>query len=538
MNRKSIFIVSAVLLVLVGCYPLSVTSAKWRIKWDKEKKKGKAAFFESPESKGKKQNAPNVVVIVTDDLGKYEVSAYGAEHISTPNIDRLGAEGVIFNEGYVTAPTCAPSRCGIMTGRVQNRYGFETQIMEFYPTNMMEYLSGKYFVNTGDFVVESKPHFPAEWQVVKQGVPPTEITLGERMKAMGYKTGIVGKWHLGISKHNLPMNRGFDYQYGFNGASSLYTAERNWSHIINYEHQSFSTQYQWNMGRYGEAAIFENGKEIREEKYLTYAIRDKAIQYIEDNKEEPFFLYCAFNAPHIPFQAPVDYYCKYEHIEDDNKRVYYAMISCLDDAVGEVHQKLKDLGLEENTIIYLISDNGGATYTHATDNGPLKGGKLTQFEGGINVPFMMKWKGVIEPGLRYDNPVSSTDIFTTTVLNTGGTMPTDREYDGVNLLPYVLGENQDEPHEQLFWRADHIWAVRDGDYKLILSVRDGWAELYNIKTDKSEQINLKSEMPEMYEKLFELHQKWQDEKLPEKPMWPRIMDKKFLIDGNEYLFPA
>ncbi len=199
---------------------------------------------------------------------------------------------------------------------------------------------------------------------------------------------------------------------------------------------------------------------------------------------------------------------------------------------------MKDLGLEENTIIYLISDNGGATYTHATDNGPLKGGKLTQFEGGINVPFMMKWKGVIEPGLRYDNPVSSTDIFSTTVLNTGGTMPTDREYDGVNLLPYVLGENKERPHEQLFWRADHIWAVRDGDYKLILSIRDGWAELYNLKTDKSEQINLKEDMPEMYEKLFEMHQKWQNEKLPEKPMWPRIMDKKFMIDGKEYLFPA
>ncbi len=279
-RKKTILLLLGALFLLAGCYPLSVTSMKWRIKWDKDKKKGKQAFFENAESKQRKNLAPNIVVIVTDDLGKYEVSAYGAEHISTPHIDQLGAEGVIFNQGYVTAPTCAPSRSGILTGRVQNRYGFETQVMEFYPTNMVEYLSGKYFVNTGDFVVETKPHYPAEWQVVKQGVPPTEITLAERLKAMGYNTGIVGKWHLGISKHNLPTKRGFDYHYGFHGASSLYTPERNWSHVINYEHQSFSTQYQWNMGRYGEAAIYENGKEIREEKYLTYAIRDKAKAYI------------------------------------------------------------------------------------------------------------------------------------------------------------------------------------------------------------------------------------------------------------------
>ncbi len=192
---------------------------KWRIKWDKENKKGKEAFFADKKSKERDQKPPNIVILLCDDLGKYEVSAYGEDHVLTPHIDQIGKEGIIFQEGYVTAPTCAPSRSGIMTGRVQNRYGFETQVMEFYPTNMIEYLSGKYFVNTGDFVVEAKPQFPAEWQVHRQGVPPTEITLAERLKAMGYHTGLVGKWHLGISKYNLPMNRGFDYQYGFYGAS-------------------------------------------------------------------------------------------------------------------------------------------------------------------------------------------------------------------------------------------------------------------------------------------------------------------------------
>lgn len=539
MKRKKIFFASFILMVIISaCYPVSVTRMKWRIKWDKEKAKGKEAFFEDKKSTTRDQKAPNIIILLADDLGKSEVSAYGEDHVLTPNIDKIGEDGVIFDQAYVTAPTCAPSRCGIMTGRVQNRFGFETQVMEFYPTNIIEYLSGKYFVNTGDFIVEAKPQFPAEWQVIKQGVPPTEITLAERMKAMGYNTGIVGKWHLGVSKHNLPLNRGFDYQYGFYGASSLYTPERNWSHIMNYEHQSFSTQYQWDMGRYGEAAIMDNGEEIREEKYITWAFRDKAMEFIETNKEEPFFLYCAFSAPHIPFQAPVEYYCKYGHVADENKRVYYAMISALDDAIGEIHQKIKDLGLEENTIIYLLSDNGGASYTGATDNYPLKGGKLTQFEGGISVPFMMKWKGKIQAGTRYKNPVSSTDIFVTSVLNSGGSLPTDRDYDGVDLIPFINGINKEQPHQQLFWRAEHIWAIRDGDYKLILSTRDGWAELYNLKTDKSEKYNLKEQMPDLYKELYETHKKWQDANLPDKPMWPRIMDKKFVLNGVEYLFPA
>ena len=537
MKRKRIlFVVFTLPLFVYGC---SVTSMKWRIKWDKDKKEGKENFFADKESGKHKQKPPNIIILLADDLGRYEVSAYdGVDHISTPHIDQLGAEGVVFEEGYVTAPTCAPSRCGIMTGRVQNRYGFETQIMEHYPTNTIEYLSGKYMVNTGSFVMKARPSFPAEWQIQKQGVPPTEITLAERLKAMGYHTGIVGKWHLGVSNKHLPTKRGFDYQYGIYGAHTLFTPERNWSGIINYEHQSFSAQHQWNMGRYGEAAIREMEKEIYEEEYLTFAFRDKAMDFIEKNKDEPFFLYCAFTAPHIPFQAPVDYYCMYEHVEDENKRVYYAMISALDDAIGEIHQKIKDLGIEDNTIIYLLSDNGGAAYTEATDNGPLKGGKLNQFEGGIKVPFMMKWKGEIPAGTRYHYPVSSADIFVTSVLNAGGTLPQDREYDGVNLLPYVLGENKDRPHQQLFWRADHIWVIRDGDYKLILSTRDGWAELYDIKKDISESYNLKEQMPELYEQLYNTHKQWQENNLPEKPMWPRIMDKKFVLNGKEYLFPA
>lgn len=532
---KLIFL--SVLLFVSSCYPLTTGSIKWRINWKKDKLKEKKSFI-SEIKKDSLSNRPNIIILLADDLGKYEVSAYGAKHISTPNIDQIGAEGVVFEEAYVTAPTCAPSRAGIMTGRVQNRFGFETQLMEFYPTNMIEYLSGKYLTNTGDFVMTSKPIYPKEWHVQKQGVPPTELNLAEILNAYGYKTGITGKWHLGSSNRLTPENRGFDYQYGFHGAFSWYTPKEHWSGVINHYHESFSAKYQWKNGRTGEGAITENGKEIEEEQYLTFAIRDKANTFIEEHKDEPFFLYCAFSAPHVPFQAPVDYYCQYEHIEDNNKRTYYAMISALDDAIGSIHNKIKELGIEENTIIYLLSDNGGASYTGATDNGPLKGGKLMQFEGGINVPFMMKWKGKVPKGIRYKKPVSSTDIFATSVLNSGGKLPSTRTYDGVDLIPFVLNQNQAEPHEQLFWRADHIWALRDGKYKIILSARDGWAELYDLEKDKSETYNLKEEMPDLFETLKAKHQEWQDENLPKKPMWPRIMDHKFVIDGKEYLFPA
>ena len=521
-------------LVLVSC---SITRIKWRVKWNKAMEDRKEAFLEAPIA-ATKARQPNIIILLADDLGPYEVSAYGVEHISTPHIDQIGQEGVVFEEGYATAPTCAPARAGLMTGRVQNRYGFETQVMEFYPTNYVEYISGRWLVDTGEFKVKAKPSFPAAWQVHKQGVPPSEIMLSEMLKKYDYETALIGKWHLGVHRDQVPFARGFDYQYGLYGASSLYTPKKNWSGVINHEHESFSAQHQWKTGRRDQAAIMRNQKVITEDRYLTYAFRDEIINYMEEHKDEPFFIYAAFTAPHVPFQAPVDDYCKYPHVKDENKRVYYAMISALDDSIGAIHQKIKDLGIEEDTLIFFLSDNGGASYTHATDNGPLKAGKLTQFEGGIRVPFMMKWKGKVPAGVRYEHPVSATDIFATSVEAAGGVLPDDREYDGVNLLPYVTGENEQRPHQALFWRADHIWAIRDGDYKLILSARDGWAELYDLATDQSEEINLREQMPELYEKLREEHEQWQKEKLKTKPMWPRIMDKKFVIDGKEYYFPA
>lgn len=524
-------------ILLSGCFPLATSSMKWRIKWKPEIKKEKSAIIDKIKSNHHKTTTPNVILIVVDDLGKSEVSAYGSQRVATPNIDQIGKEGLTFNDAYASSPVCGPSRAGILTGRHQARYGYEMQTYDYYPSNIIEFISGKW-ADTENWVITAKPIFPREWQKEKQGLPPSEISLATMLKTKNYATAITGKWHLGHHRRLKPLARGFDYQYGFYGSSSLYTPDQKTEGYANHVQDIFSSKYQWSYGRYKHAAIRINDKEIKEEDYLTFAIKDEAIDFIEQHKEQPFFLYIPFNAPHVPFQAPIEYYNKFSHVTDENKRVYYAMISALDDAVGEIHQAVKNADLEEETIIVFVSDNGGASYTGATDNFPLKGGKLTQFEGGLNVPMMMKWKNEIDAGLEYDFAVSALDIFTTICQAAGVKLPNDRIYDGVDLLPYLNDENDllDIPHDELYWRADHIWAMRKGDYKMIMSNRDGWLELYNLKEDKSEQFDLRKQQPEMVQQLINLHQAWQTE-LPERPLWPKLMDARFIIDSTVYMFP-
>jgi len=212
------------------------------------------------------------------------------------------------------------------------------------------------------------------------------------------------------------------------------------------------------------------------------------------------------------------------------------MINALDDAIGTLMEKLKALGLEENTLVYFISDNGGASYTGATDNHPYKGGKLTMFEGGVNVPFIMKWKGHIPEGTVYENPVSSMDIFMTTVQLAECPLPDDRVFDGVNLLPYLNNEKQGLPHEVFYWKADHIQAMRTKDWKFLMSTRDNWIELYNIADDKYEQFDLYPVKSDTVKNLLREYDKWKRQLMP--PLWPKLMDHKFVIEGKTYLFPA
>ncbi len=526
-------------IFFVSCYPLSTGAMKWRIKWDKKLLASKKVFLNDTVLVSEK--LPNIILIVADDLGLNDVSCYGNSIVQTPNIDALAKEGVKCTEGYVTSAVCAPSRCGILTGRYQQRCGFETQETEYYPTNIIEYLTGKYVVQKDtNWVVATKPHYPYEWQIAKQGIPPTEITLAELLKKSNYATGVVGKWHLGHNeKINIPNKRGFDYQYGCYGAFTLYAESEIVEDIVNYKRASFSAKFQWDMARKDAAMIYENNKQIRHEKqYFTDAIRDKSIQFIENNKDKPFFLYIPFTAPHEPYQAQLELYSKeFNLVNDKNKAVYNAIIRSMDNAIGIIQQKLKDLNIDENTMIIFLSDNGSASYTGVTNNEPLKGGKLTQFEGGINIPFIFKWKNHLPENVTYTKPIISLDIFSTVAAITNSALPHDRVIDGVNLIPFFKNENNEGPHDKLFWRNDHVHVIRKGDYKLMYSSRDKWKELYNLKDDKSEKNNLLQSMPDKAEELDVDLKEW-EKTLPIKPMWPRLTDYRFIIDGKSYLFPT
>mgnify|MGYP006292620121 CR=1 FL=1 len=479
------------------------------------------------------EEPPNILIITADDLGLTDMSLYGGRHVDTPYMDAIGTEGVIFTDAYCTSPICSPSRASMLTGRYQQRYGYEVQPQNRYPRNRLEYYVFKFFIDTGNWVLVEQPEVPLKKDIAKQGLPPSEITLAELLGAGGYETGIIGKWHLGFNDPFIPNNRGFDYQYGFYEAFSLYAPVDN-PDVVNYRHDYFANKHIWKQERKGPCAIRRNHEIIEEDEYLTDRIAEEAVRYLRDHRDDRFFLYVPFSAPHTPFQAPEKYVDMFSHVEDKNKRVYYAMIKALDDGVGTIMHALEELGLEENTIVMFASDNGGATYTGATENAPLKGGKFTNFEGGLSVPCMIRWKGVLPEGKLYEHPVSLFDFFSTAAAVTDMGLPDDRVYDGVDLIPYVTGEKQGKPHEVLFWRAGYNKAVRKGPWKLIIDEKAGRTLLYNLEADRIEQNNLAEDHPDVVRELKQALLEWEKELI--EPLWPRVMDYRYIIDGKEFMF--
>lgn len=537
LSRRAKISLIPFVLVIGGSYlfwPLE-DKEKYQINWDQDKwdfKKNYLAQLKPTDTASR----PNIIIMMADDLGKGEVSLYGDSNVPTPNIDAIGLEGVTFTEGYVTSPICSPSRAGLLTGRYQQRFGFEVQPHDRYPHNMMEFLGFKYLVKTDGWNLPDLEEisYPSQEEIDKQGLPPSEITLGELLNPMGYNTAMIGKWHLGYGDHALPHKRGFDYAFGFYEAFSWYFNDVEAPDVRSHHHDLFIDPYIWGKERTGTAAITRNGIEVIEEEYLTDKIAKEAVQFIEQNKEDPFMLYVPFNAPHTPFQVTKKYYDRFPQIEDENRRIYYAMISALDDAVGEIMMKVKETGLEENTLIFFLSDNGGATYTQATTNYPLKGGKMSDFEGGLNVPFVMKWKGQIPKGQTYDRPVSSMDVFGTAAEVTGVQLPEDRIFDGVNLLPFVKGDIKTDPHEAIFWRAEYNKIIRKGDWKLIMNDLSGYELLYNLKVDKNEHQNVIVDNPDVVKELKKDYSTWNS--TLKEPLWPMIMDYEYTIDGETYTF--
>jgi arylsulfatase A-like enzyme len=531
--KRVLIIIGAVILVLaliIGFLALPRTSNEFDIVYDQEKIKAKEAFLAEKDT-DTSQNRPNIIVIVADDLGKTDLALYGNTITETPNIDRLGAEGTVFNEAYVTAPICSPSRAGLLTGRYQQRFGHELQPVNRYLNSRLESIVVNSTFDLQQLEFANYQKVPTKEAIEKQGLPLQEITLADLLRKNGYATAIIGKWHQGFSKEFLPLQRGFDYHYGFYEAFSWFADTTN-PDIINVRHKGIMDSFIWKNGGSGLSQKKRNAVDIDVKEFYTYALANEAVQYIEKNKDKPFFLYVPFNAPHTPFQALKSEVKRYQDkgVTDLNKAVYYALITGLDSAIGQINNKIKDLGLEENTLVFFISDNGGATYTHATDNAPLKGGKMSLYEGGINVPFIVKWKGIVPANKVNNQLVNSVDIFATAAAISGSKLPNDRLYDGVNLIPHLIGKDSANIHQVLFWRSGYNKAIRKGEWKLVLNLKDNITALYHLKVDKSETTNLASKLPIKVQELKTDLETW--EKGLVKPLWPSNGFFKNNIDGN------
>lgn len=494
---------------------------------------GKMNYLQEVGNSGMSQEGPNVVIIVADDLGKNDLQLYSADGLDTPHIQQLASEGIVFTEAYSTSAVCNPSRAGLITGRYQQRFGNERQIMGRYARNPFEFFVFKNFVNTSPLQLIEPWYSASETELRKQGLPESEVSLFEAFHAAGYRTGCMGKWHLGYNEPFLPHNKGVDEFYGFYEAFSLY-APRGTREMVNHRHRIFQNKMIWRQKRKGPSAIVRNGQEVEEHEYLTMRIAQEACRFIQQNEGDPFLLFVPFNAPHTPFQAPQSYYDRFSQVTDKNKRVYYAMIAALDDAIGSILAQLRESGIEENTLIFFCSDNGGATYTGATDNGDLKGGKMTQFEGGLNVPFVVKWKGTLEGGDQCDAPVSLMDIFSTALSSCHIPLPAHVPVDGVDLLPFLSGETMLAPHEYLYWKTDFSKSLRHGKWKLMLNSRDGFLLLYDLEADKQEIYDLQGTYPGEVELLLDQLAAWEQELIP--PLWPGVMEYEEEFDGVKMRF--
>jgi len=404
---------------------------------------------------------PNIVILFADAAGYMGFGFTGTDDLKTPRIDQLAKEGVICTQGYVTASVCSPSRAGLLTGRYQQRFGHETN------------LRGK-----------------------DVGLPLTERTLANRLGDLGYTTCAIGKWHLGGSYEQHPLSRGFDAFHGFLLGSRTYFSKSN--------------------NKVTQQSLMHNREIVPEDdnRYLTDWMATKANEFIKLQKNQPFFLYVAFNAVHTPMQAPPDDLVKFPNITKKKRRTLAAMTLALDRAIGSIMDTLKEQGLDDNTIVFFLNDNGGAT-TNASNNGPLRGMKGSKWEGGIRVPYVVRWKNNLMPSL-YNKPVSSLDIAATSLTLAGDTLEAMNDLDGIDILPFLTGSEKGIPHDILCWRRGPAGAVRNGDWKLII-VEQQPPLLFNIKKDIGETINLAQTQPEKVIELQAMYDTWESEMV--EPLW-------------------
>lgn len=420
---------------------------------------------------------PNIVVIVADDLGYGDISLHGCKDIMTPHIDSLAKNGVRCTNGYVSCPYCSPTRAGFLTGRYQQRFG-----QEFNPQLLGKGGAG-------------------------QGLPTGEVTIAQRLKDAGYATALIGKWHQGEEDKFHPLQRGFGEFFGFLAGAH------------NYNESDDTT---W-------GPIYRGRDRVEFKGYLTDVLAQEAVRFIDRHQKQPFFLYLAFNAVHTPLQAAPEGLKKVAGIPDPTRRTYAAMTHSLDDGVGTVLAKLRSAGLDEQTLVFFISDNGGPIGKFAPNgstNGPLRGSKGDTWEGGIHVPFLVQWKGKLPAGSTYAHSVIQLDISATALAVAGLSIKPEWKLDGVNLLPFLQGKNAEAPHRALYWRFGEQMAIRTGDWKLVradLATDKQFGDiakkpmLFNLADDIGEKHDLADRQPEKVKELLAAWQKWNAELLP--PAW-------------------
>ena len=429
---------------------------------------------------------PNVIVIISDDQGYADVGFHGSNEIFTPNIDRIAKNGVVFSEGYVSYAVCSPSRAGLITGRYQNRFGYSRNILLAPNDSLM-------------------------------GLPLSEQTLPDVLNNVDYKTKAIGKWHLGAHKSLVPEKRGFDEFFGFLIGGHRYFPEDLTLNDL--------TEARRQMDGY-ITKIYDNGKRINTKKYLTEELSDNAVKFIEDNSNNPFFLYLSYNAPHTPLQATTKDLERNKHIDIEKRQTYAAMVSSMDDGIGLILDKLEQKNIFENTIVFFFSDNGGVEWYNFSDNGPLRGIKGDFFEGGIRVPFAMQWPNKIKPGTIYDKPIIALDIFATVASAAKAEKYIKNEIDGVNLMPYLSGKKSGSPHEYLYWKNPDkdIDVIRDDRYKYLRIKNDEY--IFDLKNDLSEESNIIDLSKPIYDRLKSQFKLWEKEMID-----PVFMD---LGMGKEY----
>tara|TARA_B100001750_G_scaffold246445_1_gene268769 strand:+ start:392 stop:1804 length:1413 start_codon:yes stop_codon:yes gene_type:complete len=415
------------------------------------------------------EKLPNVIVIISDDQGYADVGFHGSKEIFTPNIDRIANNGVIFSEGYVSYAVCSPSRAGLITGRYQNRFGYTRNILLAPKDSTM-------------------------------GLPLTEQTLPDVLRKANYKTKAIGKWHLGAHESLVPERRGFDEFFGFIIGGHRYFPEDLTINDL--------TEVRRQMDGY-ITRIYDNGNRIDTKKYLTEELSDNAVKFIEDNSDNPFFLYLSYNAPHTPLQATKKDLERNMHIEVEKRRTYAAMVSSMDDGIGLILDKLEEKKISDNTIVIFFSDNGGVEWYNFSDNGVLRGIKGDFYEGGIRVPFVMQWPKKIKPGITYDKPIIALDVFATVASAASAEKYIKNDIDGVDLLPYLTEENSGLPHEYLYWqnRDKDIDVVRDERYKYLRIKNDEY--IFDLKNDISEETNIINSSKPIYNRLKSKFKEWE-----------------------------